>query len=129
MIFQPRADDLPLVVQIFRPDESHDTVDEKRLKRPSHSVGSRFESQLVHSMMRLDRKSAALAGFEVHSMIACPTDISLAVMFKNSFAAFTQHAESNSETAVRRFRASDGLEKKIDWSAALHRRQLRRDMP
>ena len=41
------------------------------------------------------------------------------MMFENLFAALAQHVQSDSEAAVGRFRAGDGLEKKVDGSAAI----------
>ena len=53
VILQPGADNLPLVVQIFGTNKSDDAVHQKRIKRPRHRVGARFERQLIHSMMGL----------------------------------------------------------------------------
>ena len=124
MILKPGADDLPLVVQILRADEADDAVDEERLERSRDSVCPRFERQLIDSVMRLRGQSAALAGFEVHHVIPCPARLTLAVMLKNLFAAFTQHAQSDSEASVRRFRPGDGLEEKIDRRAAIQVRPV-----
>jgi hypothetical protein len=65
MILQPGADDLPLVVQILRADETYDTVDQKRLESPCDSVRSRFERQLIDSVMCLGGKRAALTSFDI----------------------------------------------------------------
>src|SRR5579872_1871108 len=119
MILKPCADNLSLVVQILRADETDDAVNEERLKRSRHSVRSRFQRQLIDSVMCIRGKSAALAGFEVHDVIARPADIALAVMRKDPFAAFTQHGQSNSEASVRRLRPCNGLEKKIDRRTAI----------
>src|SRR5438874_1020382 len=113
MILQPRADDLPLVVQILRTDEADDAVDEKRLEDPCDPVGSCFERQLIDAVMRFGGQCTALAGFEVHNVITCPTDIPLAVMIENLFAAFTQGIHCDSEAPVGRFRTCNGLEKKV----------------
>ena len=75
MVFQSSADDLPLVVQILRTDEADDAVDEKRMEGAGDAIGARFERQLIDSVMRLGGKSAALAGFEVHHVVAHPADI------------------------------------------------------
>src|ERR1035438_5189433 len=75
MVFETSADDLPLVVQILRADEADYAVDEKRLEGARDSVGSRFERKLINSVMRFGGKSATLAGFEVHHVVANPSDI------------------------------------------------------
>src|SRR6266446_6430267 len=118
MILKPGTDDLPLVVQILRPDEAHDTVHEKRLEGPCDSVSSCFERQLIDSMVRLGRQSAALASLEVHHVIPGPAGIPLPMMLKNPFAALPQHVQGNSEAAVGRFCTRDRLEKKIYWRPA-----------
>src|ERR1700726_3575570 len=128
MILKSSADDLPLVIQILRPDEADNAVDEERVERPRNSISPRFQRQLIDSVMCLRGKSATLAGFEIHRMIACPADIALSVMLENPFAAFTQHGQSNSEASVRRFCPCNGLEKKIDRHAPIHCGQLRCDM-
>src|SRR6266436_4231422 len=121
MVFEASADDLPLVVQILRPDETNDAVDEKRLEGARDSVSSRFKRQLIDSVMRLGRERAALARLEVHRVVPDPADIGIALtmMIQNLFAPLAQHTQSDSETAIGRFRARDGLEKKIDRRAAL----------
>jgi hypothetical protein len=81
VIFQAGADDLPFVGQIFRPDKSNHAVDEKRIECPRHAVSTRLQRDLVHSVMRLRRKRASLAGFEVHHVGARPRSLALAMMF------------------------------------------------
>ena len=66
MVFEPGADDLPLVRQIFRADEADDAVDEKRIEGAGHAVGPGFQRELIDAVMRLGGKGAALAGLEVH---------------------------------------------------------------
>src|SRR5580658_1225236 len=111
MVFESGADDLSFIVQILRANEADDTVDEKRAEGARDSVGSRFERQLIDSVMCFGGESAALAGFEVHDVVAYPADIMLAMMFENLFAALAQHVQSDSETAVGRLRSRYGLEK------------------
>src|SRR5438309_11427757 len=40
VIFQSGANDLALVVEILRPDESHHAVDEKRFECACHAIGT-----------------------------------------------------------------------------------------
>src|SRR5271167_4999947 len=111
MVFESSADDLPFVVQILRADEADDTVDEKRMEGARDSVGSRFERELIDSVMRLGGESATLAGFEVHRVISHPAGVeiagALAMMFENLFVALAQDAQSDAEAAVGRFRPRD----------------------
>ena len=57
------------------------------------SVSARFERQLIDSVMSFGGKSAALAGFEVHDVIARPGNIAMAMMLQHLFAAFAQHVQ------------------------------------
>ena len=84
MIFQSGADDLPLVIEIFRADEADDAVDQERIEGASDSVGAGFERELIDAVMRLRRERAALAGFEVHDVVADPGDVALAMMLEDS---------------------------------------------
>ncbi len=84
--------------------------------------------------MRFGGESAALAGFEIHDVIACPADIAidihiaLAMMLENLFSALAQHVQRDSEAAVGRLRSRYRLEKKVDRRSALERRKLRGDV-
>src|ERR1700722_1879330 len=128
MILQPGADDLPLVVQILRPDEADDAVDQKRLEDPCDSVGPGFERQLIDSVMSLGRESAALPCFEIHHVVPGPVCVPLPMMLKNLFATFTQQIQSDSETAVGRFCTRHGLKKKINGCSAIKCGELSGDM-
>ena len=128
MVFEPGTDDLSLVVQIFRPDETNDAVDEKRLEGAGDAVSSSFECQLINSMVRFGGESTALASFEVHRVVPNPADIALAMMFLDLFVTLSQHVQRDSKAAVGRLRTCDGLEEKVDRRIALHGGQLGADM-
>ena len=68
MVFQSGADDLPLVIKIFRPDESHHAIDQKWLEYSRYAIGAGLQSKLVNSVVSFSRKRAALAGLEVHDV-------------------------------------------------------------
>ena len=119
MIFEAGADDLPLVVQIFRADEADHAVDQERIERARHAVGARLQRQLIDSVMRLGRERAALAGLEVHHLVAHPGDVALAVMLEHPLAALAQHRQRDAEAAVGRLGAGDRLKQQIDRRAAL----------
>ena len=73
--------------------------------------------------MRLGGESAALAGFEVHRVIAYPADveieIALAMMFENLLLAFPQYVQSDAEAAVGGFRTCDRLKEQVDRRASI----------
>src|SRR6266436_9321023 len=128
MILKTGTDDLPLVIQIFRPDEADDTIDEKGFESACDSIGSCFEGQLIDSVMRVGRQSAALTGFEVHHLISHPARIPLAVMRENLLSALAQQAQGDPEAVVGGFGARHRLKKKVHRRPALERRQLSGDM-
>src|SRR5277367_2722063 len=128
MILEAGANDLALVVEIFRTDEPHHTVHNKGIEGSSYAIGSRFERQLIDAVMRLGGKRAALAGFEIHGLRAAPVDFTGKVVRENLFATFAQCGQADTETAIRSFGAGDGLKKQIDRRAALHRGELSADV-
>src|ERR1051325_11076524 len=68
MVFQSGADDLALVVEIFRADKTHYAIDQKWLKDPGHTVSARFKRELIDTVMSVSRERAALTGYEVHAI-------------------------------------------------------------
>jgi len=52
MIFQAGANDLPLIVKIFRTDEAHDAIQEERVEHAGDAIGARFERELIDPVMR-----------------------------------------------------------------------------
>src|SRR5271170_7567245 len=78
--------------------------------------------------MCFSRKSAALARFEVHNVVARPRNIARSVMFQDAFAAFSQHRKSDTKAGVGGLRAGDRLKEQVDGRAAIQTRQLSCDM-
>ncbi len=128
VIFQAGANDLALVVEIFRADEADNGVDEERIERTGNAIGARFQRQLVDAVMRVGGERASLPRFEIHHVVAAPGHIARPVMIQNTLAAFPQHREINAEALVRCLRAGDGLEQQIDRRAVIQTRQLGGDM-
>src|SRR5271170_3861386 len=98
MVFQSGANDLALVVEIFRTDESHYAVHNKRIEGARDAIGPRFQRELIDAVMSLRRKGTALAGFEIHGLRAEPGDVSRAVIGENLFATFAQRRQADTET-------------------------------
>ncbi len=111
-------------MKIFRTDEADHAVHQERIERASNCVCTRFQRELVDSMMSPRGKRASLPSFEIHDIRALPGHIPPAMMFKNLVPAFTQHRQCNAETAICGFSASDGLEKKIHGRSEGERRKL-----
>src|SRR5882724_6356913 len=128
MIFKPGADDLPLVVQILRPNEADDAVHEERAESACDSVRSCFERELIDSMMRLSGQGAALTRLEVHHIVPNPSGIPLPMMRMNALAAVPQHVQRNSEAAIGGFCACDRLKKKVYRRPAIEGGQLSSDV-
>ena len=70
MILQAGADDLLAVVEIFRPDEADHGVDQQRPEAARHRIGARLQRLLVDAVMRAGGERAALAGLEIHHVVA-----------------------------------------------------------
>src|SRR6267378_510094 len=128
VIFETRANDLPLIVKIFRTDEADNTVHQERIKRTRNGVRTRFQSQLIDSMMSSGGECASLPRFKIHDIRAPPVHVSLAMMFENLLAAFAQHFQCDAETAIRGFSAGDGLKKQIHGGSAGEGSKLRCDV-
>src|SRR6185312_9334237 len=89
VVFEAGADDLALVIQVFRSNKSDHAVHQKRIKCSGYSIGPRLQRELIDSMVRLGRERAPLSGFEVHNLIAQPVHVSsIAMMFESAFARF-----------------------------------------
>src|SRR5208282_2829269 len=73
-------------------------------------------------------ESAALTGFEIHHVVACPRNITRSVMFQDTSVAFSQHGKSDTKAGVRGLSAGDRLEEQVDWCAAIQTCQLSCDM-
>jgi hypothetical protein len=70
MILEPRPGDLLAVEQVFRADEADDRVHQQGREFPRHGIGARLDGLLVDAVMRLGREGAALAGLEIHDVVA-----------------------------------------------------------
>src|SRR5579864_4477291 len=110
MIFEPGTRNLPFVEEILRPNEANYAVHEKRLERASDAIGAGFQGKLIDAMMSLGRQRAALAGFEVHHVIAFPGHVATAVMIENLLASLGKHCECDSKASVGGLRSRYGLE-------------------
>ena len=70
VVLEAGADDLLAVVEVLRPDEADDGVGQQRLERPRHAVGARLAGLLVDAVVGVGGQRAALAGLEVHDVVA-----------------------------------------------------------
>jgi hypothetical protein len=121
-------DNLPLVVQVFRPNEANNTVYQERVEGARHTIGTGLQGELVHPVVSVCRQRATLTGLEVHDIIPDPGNVSGAVMIQDPLLPFTQHTEVNTETGVGSLGAGDRLKKQVYWCAALQAGKLRADM-
>ena len=70
VIFEAGAEDLLAVVEVLGADEADDGVDEHGLEAAGDGVGAGFAGLLVDAVMGVGGERAALAGFEVHDVVA-----------------------------------------------------------
>src|SRR3984957_4893084 len=120
MIFEPSANDLAFVVEIFWADEADDAVNQEWAEHARYSIRSRFEGYLVHAVVGFSRKGAALSRFKVHHVRAFPLHLASTMMFEHALPALAQCRERNAEAAIRRFGAGNRLEAEGHRSAPLH---------
>ena len=128
VVLQPGADDLPLVVQVLRPDEADHAVDQERVERPGHAVGPGLERELVDAVMRAGRKGTALPRLEVHRLVADPGHVAAAVVLEHALAPLAQERQVDAEAGVGGLGAGDRLEQQVDRRAAFEAGELRRDV-
>ena len=83
---------------------------------PRQPVRPRFAGLLIHAVMRVRRERAALAGFEIHHVVAHRA----APQLQRLLARFPEQRDVHAERRVRRFGARDGLKHQIHRSAAPH---------
>ena len=124
MVFQAGARDLLAVVEVLRADEADDGVDQQRLEVPRDGVGARLERLLVDAVVRVGRERAALAGLEIHDVVADGA----ALQRQRGRARFLEQREVDAEARVRLLRAADRLEHEVDGRAGLDRADLGGDV-
>src|SRR6516162_1790353 len=110
MILEPGADDLLAVVEMFRPDEAHDGVDEERRERARHRVGAGLERLLVDAVVRAGGERAALPGLEIHHVVADGA----AVKRQRGRARLGEEREVDAEAPVGGLAPRDRLEHEVD---------------
>ena len=89
---------------------------------PRDRVSARLAGLLVDAMMRVGGKRAALAGFEVHHVLA------RACSSRAACAGFVEHRQIHAEGRVGGLGSGDGLKHQIDRRAAPHGFHLRGHM-
>ena len=114
MILQPRSDDLFAVVKILRADKADHGVDQQRRERAGDGVGARLHRLLVDTVMRIGGQRRALAGLEIHDVVADRA----AFQRQGRVLGLPQDTQVHAEAGIRRFRSGDRLEHQIDRGAA-----------
>src|SRR5262249_24456665 len=103
VILQSGTRDLFAVEQIFRSDESNHGIDQQRLEAPRDRIGARLECLLIYPVMCICRERAALAGFEIHYVIAdrAPPER------QRGLACLIEQREADPEACIGRSRAGN----------------------
>ena len=128
MIFQPGTDDLALVEEVLRPDEADHAVDQERVERPGHAVGSGLERELVDAVVSAGREGTPLPCLEVHRLVADPGDVAVAVVLEHALLSLAQQRQVDPEARVGRLGAGDRLKQQVDRCAAFEASELGRDV-
>ena len=124
MIFEAGAEDLLAAVEVLGPDEADDGVDEHGLETAGNGVGAGLAGLLIDAVMGVGGERAALAGLEVHDVVANFTAAELGC----SLMGFGQQREVNAEGGVGLLGAGDRLEDEVDRCALLQRGKLGGDV-
>ena len=95
MIFESGADDLLAIVQILRADKADHGIHQQRLELARDRVGARFAGLLIDAVMRIGGQRAALAGLEIHHVVADGS----AFQDKRRVTRLAQQREIDAETA------------------------------
>jgi hypothetical protein len=127
VVLQAGADHLLAVVEVLRPDEPDDGVDQQRREVPRHRVGARLQRLLVDRppadpAVRVGRQRRPLAGLEVRDVVAHGA----AAQFQGAGPRLREQVEGDAEAPVGRLRAGDRLEHEVHRRALLQRAQRRR---
>jgi len=130
VIFESRADDLFAVVEIFGTNEADHGVHQHGMEGPRDRIGAGFERLLVDAMMRVRRESRALAGLEVHHVIAGHSigAARATLEFACGLVRFGQQREVHAEASVSLFGSGNRLKDKIDRRSRFERGHLRGDV-
>ncbi len=124
VVFEAGAHDLLAVVQILGSDEADHRVHQHGLEVARDGVGAGLAGLLVDAVMGVGGERAALAGFEVHDVVA---EVA-ALQFAGGLMGFVEQREIHAERCVGGFGAGDRLEDEIDGRAVPHRFHLGGDV-
>ena len=73
MIFETGANNLPIVIEILRPDKAHHGIDEERIVVPRQAIVARLHRHLIGAEVRASRQRRALPGFKVEAVFSGDT--------------------------------------------------------
>ncbi len=119
VVFQPGADDLLAVIEVFGADEAHHRVHQQRVVAARQRIGAHFAGLLVHAVVAAGREGAALAGLEVHDVVAHGA----APQLQGGVVGLVEHGDAHAEAAVGLLGAADGLEHQVHRHARVHELQ------
>ena len=108
VVLQTGADDLFGVVEIFRPDEAHDGVDQERLIPLGKAVAPGLHGHLVRPIVGLGGQLGALAGLEIHDVGAGG-----GAVFQGQLTGLLQKRAGDAEGLVALLGPGDGLENQV----------------
>ena len=117
MVLQASPNNLLAIIEIFRADKPHDTVDQQRRVGAGNPIGSCFQGLLVHAVMGIGGEGTSLARLKVHHIAADrPTPQSQSHLLR-----LAQHRERDAKAGVRGLCPGDGLKHQVHRSTTLHR--------
>ena len=78
-------------MEVLRPDEADDAVDQEWIEGTSDAVSPRFEGELIDAVVGVGRQGAPLPRFKIHDAVANPCHITPAMLFQNALTTLAQH--------------------------------------
>ena len=130
VVFEAGAGNLLAVVEVFRPDEAHHSIDEHGPEAAGDGVGAGFERLLVHAVMGVGRERRALAGFKVQDVVAGAAvgREPAAAERLAGLVSLVEQRQGDAEAAVGSLGSGDRLKQQIDRRAGLKGPHLRGDV-
>ena len=115
VVLKAGADDLLAVIEILGADEADDRVHQERLELARHGIGPRFAGLLIDTLVGVRRKGAALAGLEIHHVVAHRPTLER----QRGTAPLLDDTQVDAEAGVGRLRSGDRLKHQIQRRATV----------
>ena len=108
MVFQPSANHLPPVVEVFGTNEAHHRIHQERMVMARQPVAARLQGELVDALVAVAGKLRALPGLEVEHV-----GTEIGATGPHHFLSIGKHLGVDAERAASGLGAGDALEHEV----------------